>query len=535
LFAAYRDERLAGIAAFAGNAEGEVCFLSATTADYCDFISTPADREELIELVMRELRGMGTTEFKLANLPSDSASAPLLRAAARMSGYFIFARAAYFCAQITLKSEEERVQIARSAQRNSKRGRKALAPIGEVAIDHKGTAEKFRAEFPRLAMASVARFLTLGRMSNLVGRERRAFLDELAKLLSAQGTLALSTLEVGGRAIAWHYGFQYAGVWFWYLPVFDPELQHLSPGPGSCLFCEILLQASKDPEIHTVDLGLGDEGYKDRYAKSGRQTLCVTVSRSKARLAQEVCRYQAVRLVARFPGLEARVRRSRSRISSVRTRLAGQGIRGSMGYCFSRVRKAVLDCTEVVFFEWAPQGFLQSGGELQVRPLSINLLAAAAMEYEGEPDTREYLFRSASRLQSVGAEGYALVTVGGIPVHFCWIAPFEGFRMAELGCVLKQPSAHSVLLFDCWTPGSQRGRGHYGRCTSLVAAQVLERGQQPWIFSAATNVRSVHGLEDAGFATRFSLVRKKRWPLDRISALEIKDTGGPRMNLYPAA
>jgi hypothetical protein len=206
-----------------------------------------------------------------------------------------------------------------------------------------------------------------------------------------------------------------------------------------------------------------------------------------------------------------------------------------MGYYFSRVRKAFFDNAEVVFFEWAPQGFLQSDGELQVRPLSINLLAAAAMEYESEPDTREYLFRSASRLQSAGAEGYALVTVGGIPVHFSWIAPFEGFRMAELGCVLKQPSAHSVLLFDCWTPGSQRGRGHYGRCTSLVAGQVLERGQQPWIFSAATNASSVHGLEGAGFARRFSLVRKKRWPVDRILALEIKDTGGPVVNLYPAA
>ena len=206
-----------------------------------------------------------------------------------------------------------------------------------------------------------------------------------------------------------------------------------------------------------------------------------------------------------------------------------------MGYYFSRVRKAFFDNAEVVFFEWAPQRFLQGDGELQVRPLSFDLLAAAAMEYESEPDTREYLFRSASRLQSAGAEGYGLVTVGGIPVHFCWIAPFEGFRMAELGCVLKQPSAHSVLLFDCWTPGSQRGRGHYGRCTSVVAGQVLERGQQPWIFSAATNVSSVHGLEGAGFARRFSLVRKKRWLLDRISALEIKDTGGPVMNLYPAA
>jgi len=535
VFEGYRDDRLAGIAAFAADAGGEVCFLTATTADYCDFVSAPSDRKEWIELVMRELRGMGTAELKLANLPTDSASAQVLRASARASGYSFFARPAYVCAQSALQSEDDRAQIARSARRNLKRARKALAGMGEVAVDHTGTGEKFAAEFPGLATASVARFLSVGRTSSLVGRERRAFLAELANLLSAQGTLALSTLKIGDRTIAWHYGFQYAGVWFWYLPVFDTELQHLSPGPGSGLFYEILLRAAEDPGIHAVDLGLGDEGYKDRYAKSGRQTLYVTVSRSKVRLAREVCRYKAARLVAKSPAVESRVRGSLARISSVRNRIARQGVLRSVRHYFSRLTDAVFHDAEVVFFDWAAQGFLSADGDLRLQSLSINLLAVAAMAYENDADTREYLFRCASRLQSSGAEGYALVNGGGVPLHFCWVAPFEAFRMGELACELKEPSAHSALLFDCWTPESERGRSYYGRCTSMVAERVLERGQRPWIFSAATNLSSVRGLEGAGFVRRFSLARKKRWPLDRISTLETKDVGGPVMDLNPAA
>src|SRR5260370_18255553 len=100
LFAAYREERLAGVAALAEDANGEISFLTATTADYCDFVSAPGDREELIGLVMRELGAMGAGELRLASLPADSASAPVLPAAARKAGYAVFASPAYFCAPV---------------------------------------------------------------------------------------------------------------------------------------------------------------------------------------------------------------------------------------------------------------------------------------------------------------------------------------------------------------------------------------------------------------------------------------------------
>ena len=107
--------------------------------------------------------------------------------------------------------------------------------------------------------------------------------------------------------------------------------------------------------------------------------------------------------------------------------------------------------------------------------------------------------------------------------------------MAELNQVLKEPAAGSVLLFDCWTPASERGRGHYGLCASLVALRMFEARRRPWIFSAATNVSSLRGLEHAGFVRRFSLVRKKRLLLNRISAVEFKSQGAQMPDLYPSA
>ena len=538
LFAGYEREKLVGIAALALEAGGDVCFLASATADYCDFVSAPEDRKELIERVMGELRGMGTAEFKLANLPADSASAPVLRAAAKRSGYAVFARPAYFCAQISLRSEEERGNIARSARRNSKRAKKAMAAIGEVAVDHRGTGERLEAELPGLAIAHVARFLAQGRTSNLVDRARRGFLEELGKRLSAPGALALSTLKIGDRTVAWHYGFQYAGSWFWYLPVFDTELQHVKPGPGSCLFYEILLRAAEDADIYAVDLGLGDEGYKDRYAAGGRQTLYVTVDRSRVRLAREFCRYEAAKLVGKVPAVEARVRKAMSWLASVRGRSTAMGTRRALAHYLGRARKVFFDDVEVRFFDWAPQGFLQSSsikrhGELQLRPLSMNLLAVAAIEYEDDAETREYLLRSAGRLQSGGAEGYALVA-GGVPVHFCWVAPFEGFRVAEMGCALEAPFAQSVLLYDGWTPDAQRGRGDFGMGAAMVADLQVEKGKRPWIFEAGPN--SIEALGQAGFVPRYSLRRGKRmFFIRRTRRMEFADRKTGVMNLYPAA
>jgi CelD/BcsL family acetyltransferase involved in cellulose biosynthesis len=534
LFAAYREGTMAGVVALASDSvRSQVSFLTASTADYCDFISAPADREEFVRLVMKELRAMGVVEFRLANLPADSVSARVLKSAFRRSGYSLFARPAYLCAQVTTNSSPDQLRISESVGRRLKRMSTAMRARGEITVNHRTTWDDFVPEFSRFATAHVGRFLAMDRLSNLVRHERRTFLAELAGLLSARGWLSLSTLRVGDKTIAWNYGFKFAGSWFWYQPAFDTELHHLSP--GSYLLCEILRQAGEDPEIHTVDMGLGGEGYKQRYAKAGRQTLHITATLSKRRRAWERSRHHAAELVKKSPRFERRIRDRLSQIAALRRRAAEKGLARCCRYYFSRYLHVLFGDTEMLFFECtAPQSH-QPDVQFSLQPISIGLLAAAAMAYENQDDTLRYLLRSASRLQSGGGDGFALVAASGVPVHFCWVAPFEDFRMAELKQVLQEPAADSVLLFDCWTPLPQRGSGLYRHCISQVASRMLTSGKHPWIFSAATNPSSVRGIERAGFVPRFSLVRKKRLLLDRISKLEFKGSGGPVLDLYPAA
>jgi hypothetical protein len=131
------------------------------------------------------------------------------------------------------------------------------------------------------------------------------------------------------------------------------------------------------------------------------------------------------------------------------------------------------------------------------------------MAYEGDAETVAFLLRSAQRVNSGRESGFTLVDVSGLPVHFCWVAPFEGFDIAELQTRLTAPSPDATLIFDCWTPVAVRNHGHYASAIAKVAHELARAGRKPWIFSAATNEASVRGIKKAGFELGFSMVFRK--------------------------
>lgn len=534
VFAAHREGSLIGVVALASDPGHEqVSFLSSSTADYCDFISAPADSREFIREVVTELRRLGVRQLRMTNLPADSASAEGLQLAAPAVGYSVFVRPAYFCSRVPLDSDGSRQQTRTHAKAKLGRMFKAAAQLGEITVSHSNVCDEFESQFPEFATAHIARFLATERVSTLASQERRTFLTELGRLFSQQGWLAFSTVKVGGRSVAWNYGFKFDGTWFWYQPAFDSEQARLSP--GAYLLCEILGQASYDPKIHTVDMGLGDEGYKRKHAKAGRQTLDITAYASKRQKVLAVCRHHAAPLVKRSPRLEKGIRRYVSRALSVRKKAAEVGIAGCLNSYWARIIRSCSGVSEVPFFEWNSVGEPVSDTELTLQPLCVKLLATALMLYESEAGAQNYVTRSARRLMQGGAKGFALVNAAGVPVQFCWVADFAGFQVAELRRALTEPAPGSVLLFDSWTPQSQRGRGHYGKCIGLVAAHLLESGKQPWIFSPAADAVSIDEIRQAGFVQRFSLVRRRTLLFDRLSRVDSGDDRGLAMNLYPAA
>lgn len=521
LVLAYEADALVGVAALATDpAQSSASFLAATTADYCEFLSVPSSRKVFTEAVFSELAKAQVGRIELANLPADSATAHAVRSDGAAKGYQVLLRPAYLCAQVQLGGDEARATLKRDLLRKKmfRRNMNALsrAGAGEVRLNHLRSWDEVAPVLPSFLVAHVARFLATGRISNLARSDRRLFLEELAKALSASGWLTLTRLMAGERSVAWNYGFHFGGSWFWYQPTFDSSLEEQSP--GYCLLTQIIAEACDTPEMRVVDMGLGAEGYKDRFANGTRATLHVTATTSFASSVVALTRYRIAQVIKVHPPLESAVRGAIHRAGSARGRLRTSGLRGFFNWGCQRLGRLLFSREEVFFYQWPTGSALELPEAFHLSPLDLETLAKATIEFEGDQESYDYLLRSARRVRAGKDRGFSLLAKDGKSVHFCWVAAFEGFYMDELDLRLDAaPSPSAQMIFDCWTPDPLRGRGYYGAAVALAAQELAREGLDPWIFSAARNRSSVGGLESSGFQRRYSLVRRKTLMFQRVT------------------
>ena len=381
----------------------------------------------------------------------------------------------------------------------------AMGREAPVRLDHAQSCDAIHAILPQFMQAHLARFLATGRISNMAREERRMFLAELAKLLSESGWIALTRMMSGDKVFAWNYGFRFQGTWFWYQPTFVSDLEKFSP--GFCLLAKLIEEAADNAEFETVDLGLGAEEYKERFANRNREILYVTLKTSSVRHYREILRHRAAEFARTFPKVETAARATIQRWHRLKQHLA-EGGRATLGWAGTRLREIFWLESEVFFYEWSGRA-LPSSGESKLRRLDLSDLASATCQYVDDEATLGYLLRAASRLQQGSAEGFGLVDGEGKFLHFAWTTGFDKFFLSELNARVDAPSANCVMLFDCWTPTPVRGSGHYAKTVGLIAKQVLDNGMRPWIFSASRNVASIRGLEEAGFERRYPLVRRR--------------------------
>ena len=118
LCAAYEQDELVGVVALSADySNRQTCFLTATTADYCDFLCVEKHRRQFIEKVLDHIEVLGLRTLVLANLPADSSTVKVLRRVTQSRGFSVLARHAYHCAQLRFESPAERETMKHAATR----------------------------------------------------------------------------------------------------------------------------------------------------------------------------------------------------------------------------------------------------------------------------------------------------------------------------------------------------------------------------------------------------------------------------------
>jgi CelD/BcsL family acetyltransferase involved in cellulose biosynthesis len=511
LFLVYDFDQLAGVVALAVDpkAPGAAFFLTSSTADYCDIVSAPANRKAVILALLEEIQKLGLSDLALANVPANSATLEGLPGVAGSRRFYVTSRAAYNCGVVQLGGAGQREKILQdlAGKSREKRALKRLTNLGSVKLIHVTEPEEIGASLELIVSAQISRFLASNRVSPLVGTERRAFLQQLSDLLSESGWLKISQLEIDGKPVAWNYGFRFGGSWFWYLPTFEMEYAPLSP--GSCLLRLLVEEGARDTSLRWLDLGLGEESYKDRYANEMRQTRYVRVSRGLPRHVVSVGRELLSTTATRFPQLGDRLRQIRSSYQALANRVRETGAAATSRHFMNRGMHSIASQDEVLLFE-SPKSSSADPSPLYLVQLIREHLVEGSILYADDPPTLHYLMRCAGRLQQPGSSGFLLQDEDGRPVHFLWVDKYDGFRLSEIEHTIEPSIPEAAMIFDCWTPMAVRGRGHYATAIRLAAADLQREGRAAWIFSGATNLASLRGVEMAGFQYRFSFIRRTR-------------------------
>jgi CelD/BcsL family acetyltransferase involved in cellulose biosynthesis len=498
---AYKGNVLVGVAALAKTSPTEAVFLAGTTADYCDFLSHPSKRQEFVSQVLKSLREDGIQTVTLANLPADSATMAALKAE---PSFRIFARPGYVCARVQLGSKSEGPALVLSflKKKSLRWALNSLERVGPVMLRHELEFSDAQTQLNSFFTMHVARFLSTGRISNLVRPERRRFLIELAQLLGERGWFDLMSLWAGSRAVAYNYGFRFHKSWFLYQPTFENEFEQFSP--GLCLLAKMVEAAFEEPETLRVDLGLGAEGYKERFANAGRETLHVTLTSRAIRHWSVRGRYQAAEAIKKQPRLEAVARRAQKAIVTGRQQ-AREG--GLLGWSRRSVQRVLSGRHPMCLYQW-DGSHTAAGNEQRLSPVDWEALAVVAMRYHDEQETLDYLLRASGRLRAQHHRGYVLVGEDGVAQHFGWVASDTGVAGSEAEEVLPQISSNSVMIFDGWTSGALQGQGHYVYFLQQLAELLFAEGKDVFVLTPAAGSASRSEMESAGFRMEFA--RRKR-------------------------
>ena len=501
---------LRGVVALATHGDAsQASFLCANTGDYCDFLSLPDDKPAFVVDVMSELRKRGIRDLTLTNLPADSTTMAALRRASADHGYHMFPRTAYECAQVSLGKLDRRLDntVVLPGKKNLRRALSAMGKEGPVRLDHARTWEAVEAILPEFVLAHVARFLATSRISNLARSERQTFLKELARLLSESGWLVLTRLMSGNNALAWNYGFQFRDTWFWYQPTFDNDWERYSP--GFCLLAKVIEEASDDRALSTVDLGLGAEEYKDRFANSGRKTLYVTLRVSMAQHLREMLRYGVADIIQKFPRLEAGIRKIIERSRALTEGMVRDNAVSIVHRFANAASASIWSRDEILLFEWM-RPVVPESEKLRVVSLNWPVLASATLQFIDDKATLSYLLRSAARLRDRKSEGFGIIDPEGSFVCFAWAGDFESVFCGEFGADIKPPGADSLLIFDCWIPNSKQ---HEDIATVFlidrIAERLKEQGKKIWAFAIENDTLWIQSLKGAGFEQRWSMSRRR--------------------------
>lgn len=256
-------------------------FLGDGKSDYCDFLLA-SDRIAGLEKIFDHLFTAQDRwdVIELNCIPAESPTIPAIRTICRNFGYRMLQRVLYPSPTLLIKGHREealkiynKAGLRRRQNYFERKGRLAFKTL--FGSDVMPYIEQFFAQH-------ISRWAGTATPSLFLDERNQAFFRELVQAMSGAGWLVLSVVELDGRPLAMHYGFDYGGRLLWYKPSFDPTQAKHSPG---LVLLRHLIGYAIEREREEFDLSIGDEPFKARFANKVRETVQIKIFRDPLNFA----------------------------------------------------------------------------------------------------------------------------------------------------------------------------------------------------------------------------------------------------------
>jgi CelD/BcsL family acetyltransferase involved in cellulose biosynthesis len=168
--------------------------------------------------------------------------------------------------------------------------RNRLQRLGPIGFRHLEDRVQAHMHLENLFRQHAVRWGMHGQRSMFSKPGQRAFFQSLVDELDPVHELRFSVLELGGKPIAYHFGYEIDGRFFYYVPTFDVEYWDHTPG-------EVLLRNLLDYAIRQgleeFDFMRGQEAYKERFTVQSIPSFTLEVFPSATRKASMILWQQA--------------------------------------------------------------------------------------------------------------------------------------------------------------------------------------------------------------------------------------------------
>lgn len=504
---AYTDGRVVGILPLVRSAT-RLRFLGEPGSDYNDVLCEEARARVILESLFQTLCAMPRNRWRrviLTNVPEHSLLLAHIPQLSRQLRRRLVSSPGQPCPTVVLSGEDREATLrAILEQREPRQHEKQLEKLGNLQFRHVEDRDEIRRHLPLFFEQHIQRWaMTADTDSRFLGEESRAFYEGLVDELDPKDELRFAVMDINGRPIAYHLGFELDGKFVHYKPTFDINLWEKSPGQ---VMNRRLFAYARSGPINEFDFTIGNESYKSRFANHVRQNFTVSLFRGgvtdfAARKFFELRKRHGWHPFAILRAIGSRLISGSTSARNLET--------GSSP--FARLKAGLFSSEDVFLFSTERASTLESdsapspdGSQLRVAGATLGDLANSSVN--GEERLDRSILRAARSHLKRGDLAY-LAHSGDKLVGFAWLGMRNQLSPlnAPSGCKISLP--HPVaLVYDLWLPTNLPG-STVPKILWAISREGHRKAQQVWMYCKRRDFALRSAMESAGFHSRGHIKR----------------------------